>query len=85
MKAKYRFLLIAAKIFKVFGWIALVLGVIFSILMGVGVGVGMGMGTAIPWLGGFGAFYTIFGILYSVMPPQSGLIAFESRRTTAKR
>ena len=67
MKAKYRFLLIAAKIFKVFGWIALVLGVIFSILMGVGVGVGMGMGTAIPWLGGFGAFYTIFGILYSVI------------------
>ena len=63
METKYRFLHTAATIFRVIGWIVLVVGVIFSILMGVGLGY-LGMGYADIWVG---VIYAILGILYSVI------------------
>lgn len=81
MESKYRFLPTASKIFKVFGWLVLVLGIIFSILLGVGIGAGMGMGAGVPpWFGGFGAFYVICGILYSVIVWAALLAAAEMFR-----
>ncbi len=66
MERKYRFLRIAATIFRVIGWIVLVVGVIASILMGTFMGVVTGI--EFPALGGgIAAFYVIFGILYSVI------------------
>ena len=61
METKYRFLHIAATIFKAIGWILLVVGVIGSIVMSVV------MGTQLPAFGGFGAIYAILGIVYSVI------------------
>ena len=61
METKYRFLRTAATIFKVIGWIVLVVGIIGSIVLSIV------MGTQLPEFGGFGAFYAIFGIVYSVI------------------
>ena len=61
MQTKYRFLRIAATIFKVFGWIVLVVGIIGSIAMGATIG------TQVPEFGAFGPLYAIFGIVYSVI------------------
>ena len=69
MERKYRFLRIAATIFKVIGWVVLVVGIIGSIVMSTT------MGILAPEFGGFGALYAIFGILYSVIAWVS-LLAF---------
>ena len=61
MERKYRFLRRAATIFKVSGWIVLVVGIIGSIAMSVV------MGTQLSEFGGFGAIYAVFGIIYSVI------------------
>jgi len=61
MATKYRFLRKAATIFKIIGWIVLVVGVIGSIVLGIV------MGTQVPMFGGFGVIYAVFGIVYSVI------------------
>ena len=65
MERKYRFLYTAATMFKVIGWIVLVVGVILSIVMGVVMGTEFSKELAM--FGGFGALYAIFGIVYSVV------------------
>jgi len=69
MEKKYKFLYTAATMFKVIGWIVLVVGVIGSIVMGVAMGA-MGSqipGVDLPAFGGLGAFYAIGGIIYAVV------------------
>jgi len=61
METKYRFLRIAATVFKVIGWILLVVGVIGFIVLGTQ------MGTMLPEAGGIAALYVILGIIYSVL------------------
>ncbi len=62
MNRRYRFLHTAATIFKVIGWIVLVVGVIGSIV------IAATMGTAVPGIGGgLGVLYAILGIVYSVI------------------
>jgi len=59
MNRKYKFLQTAATIFKVIGWIVLILGIISSIVLVIT----MGSTT----VGGFGVLYAIIGIVYSVI------------------
>ena len=55
MQQKYRMMRIAASIFKVLGWVVLVVGTIGSIIAGVVTG------------GGEGAAMAILGIIYSII------------------
>ncbi len=65
MEKKYKFLRIAATIYKVVAWIVLVVGVISSIAMGIA-------GTLVGGVvdnsgGGAGVLVAIMGIIYSVV------------------
>ena len=55
MQKKYHMMWIAASIFRVLGWIILVVGIIGSIIAGAETG------------GGQGAIIVIFGIFYSIV------------------
>ena len=66
METKYGFLRIAAPIFRVIGWIVLVLGIIVSIVLS------FFLGTELP---AFGVIYAILGIVFSVLVWAS-LLAF---------
>ncbi len=58
MNRKYKFLQTAATIFKVIGWIVLVLGIISSIVLAITMG---------STFGNLSILYAIFGIVYSVV------------------
>ena len=55
MQKKYRMMRIAASIFRVLGWVVLVVGIIGSIILGADTG------------GGAGAMIAILGIIYSII------------------
>jgi hypothetical protein len=55
MQRKYRMMHIAASIFRVLGWVVLVVGIIGSIIVGTVTG------------GGEGAMIAILGIIYSII------------------
>ncbi|MBU2608304.1 MAG: hypothetical protein KKF26_03205 [Chloroflexi bacterium] len=67
MEKKYKFLYTAATVFKVLGWVVLVVGIILSIGIGVAMGtMGFKVPGELPMFGGFAAIYVVGGIIYAV-------------------
>ncbi|MFC2022596.1 hypothetical protein ACFLTL_00320 [Chloroflexota bacterium] len=74
--AKYQFLRTASTIFRVLGWIALVGGVVGSILLAVGI-VGLSIYDGVSVAAGAAIIYAVVGIVISVLYWVSLLVAAE--------